>query len=151
MSRVNKFFEGHKLSHSEPRVGIIEEVKDQDVCGKWGNAMKQSSLEAEFLQTWQAIGGCPLEAEYRFHAKRRWRLDFAEPVTRIAFEIDGGVWSGGRHNRGAGYIEDCYKINAAQMDGWTVIRLTRDMLQPAYLEELAEALGLWGAEGRATK
>lgn len=109
----------------------------------------KSELEERFRITWEAIGGCPLEREVVFHPTRQWRLDFAEPTARIAFEIDGGTANGkGRHSRGEGYRKDCEKINAAQVEGWTVLRLTGEMIQPAYLEELAEAFGLWSEEKR---
>jgi hypothetical protein len=39
-------------------------------------------------------------------------------------EIEGAVWTGGRHTRGAGYIKDCEKYNEAAFNGWAVIRLT---------------------------
>jgi len=39
-------------------------------------------------------------------------------------EIEGGVWSGGRHTRGLGYAKDCEKYNNAAYDDWAVIRFT---------------------------
>lgn len=61
-------------------------------------------------------------AEHRFHPTRRWRFDFALPGDRIGIEIDGGVWTGGRHTRGAGFIKDQEKTNAAAVLGWRVLR-----------------------------
>jgi len=101
-----------------------------------------SEPEARFLQCWTAISGRVLVSEYQFHETRKWRLDFAAGPERIAFEIDGGVFSAGRHTRGAGYTEDCRKMNAAAMLGWRVFRLTPDMIQPSYLEEIRKATGL---------
>lgn len=63
-------------------------------------------------------------AEYRFHATRRWRFDFARPDIKLAIEIDGGVWTGGRHSRGAGQVKDMEKGNAAIMEGWQVLHFT---------------------------
>lgn len=62
------------------------------------------------------------EREYKFHPKRRWRFDFAWPDYRIAAEIEGGVWSGGRHTRGSGFSKDCEKYNNAVLLGWRVLR-----------------------------
>jgi len=62
--------------------------------------------------------------EYRFHNKRRWRFDFAWPEKKVAVEIEGGIWHGGRHTRGRGFQADCEKYNAASEDGWTVFRFT---------------------------
>jgi hypothetical protein len=48
------------------------------------------------------------------------------------------VWSGGRHTRGKGFIEDCNKYNEAVMLGWRVIRVTTEMVKSgeamAYIE-----------------
>ena len=62
--------------------------------------------------------------EYHFHPTRRWRFDWAWPLQRVALELEGGVWSQGRHVRGAGYERDCEKYNEAQLLGWIVIRAT---------------------------
>ena len=65
-----------------------------------------------------------LEREYRFHPTRLWRFDFAFAYRKIAIEIEGGTWSGGRHTRGSGYAEDCLKYNEAAKLGWTILRYT---------------------------
>ncbi len=62
------------------------------------------------------------QKEYKFHPKRKWRFDFADPANKVAVEIDGGVFAGGRHTRGAGFRADCEKINAAAVLGWRVLR-----------------------------
>jgi len=61
-------------------------------------------------------------AEYAFCEGRKWRFDFACPDIATAIEIDGGVWSGGRHGRGAGMLADMEKLNTAQLFGWIVLR-----------------------------
>lgn len=67
-------------------------------------------------------------AEYRFHHVRLWRFDFALPADRIGIEIDGGAFSGGRHSRGAGFREDCIKLNAAAVLGWRILRFLPEHL-----------------------
>lgn len=64
--------------------------------------------------------------ELRFHDKRRWRFDYAFPALKVAVEVDGGVWSGGRHINPAGYINDMEKLNTAASMGWLVLRITTD-------------------------
>lgn len=62
----------------------------------------------------------PVE-EFRFHTVRRWRWDLCWPERMLALEIQGGVWSGGRHTRGKGYENDCEKLNEGILAGWRVL------------------------------
>lgn len=64
--------------------------------------------------------------EHRFHPERKWRFDYAIPDLKIAVEVDGAVWTGGRHNRAAGYIADMEKLNTAASMDWLVLRFTTD-------------------------
>ena len=64
--------------------------------------------------------------EYRFHPERRWRLDFAWPERTFAVEIEGGIWTGGRHTRGKGFLGDEEKYAEAMLLGWTVYRCSTD-------------------------
>lgn len=65
--------------------------------------------------------------EFRF-SERRWRFDYAFPDSKVALEIEGGVWINGRHTRGQGYINDCEKYNRATILGWKVLRVIPNML-----------------------
>jgi hypothetical protein len=76
----------------------------------------------------QAAGIPEPVTEHRFHAERRWRFDFAWVDQRIALEVEGGVWTQGRHTRGAGFLADLQKYNAATMSGWRLIRCTPEQL-----------------------
>lgn len=62
--------------------------------------------------------------EYKFCETRKWRFDYALPDEKIAIEIEGGVYSYGRHTRGCGYIKDMEKYNEAALLGWKVLRYT---------------------------
>ena len=62
-------------------------------------------------------------AEFRFEPERRWRFDFAWPESKIALEVEGGVWSGGRHTSGKGFAADMVKYNRAVCLGWGVLRV----------------------------
>lgn len=68
------------------------------------------------------------EREYKFHATRRWRFDFAWPERKIAVEVEGGKWTRGRHQRPDGFEKDAEKYNAAALAGWFVYRVTADMI-----------------------
>lgn len=60
----------------------------------------------------------------------------------MAVEIDGGVWSGGRHVRGGGYIADCEKLAEAAILGWRVLRVpTQWVTSGAALRLIKRALG----------
>jgi hypothetical protein len=67
--------------------------------------------------------------EYRFHTTRKWRFDYAWPDKKIAIEVEGGVWTGGRHTRGAGFVADCEKYNTAAAMGWLVFRFTPQQMR----------------------
>jgi very-short-patch-repair endonuclease len=67
--------------------------------------------------------------EYRFHQTRKWRFDFAYVPQRIAIEVDGGVFVGGRHSRGSGVEDDCEKYAEALVLGWRILRVTPRMVK----------------------
>lgn len=96
----------------------------------------RSNLESKFALLWLAVQGPRLLAEVRFHEERKWRFDFAHVETRVAIEIEGGVWSGGRHVSGAGFCKDAEKYNEAAFCGWTVFRLTPDLIQMDTVQRL---------------
>lgn len=88
------------------------------------------------------LAGLPKpETEYRFHPTRRWRFDYAFPASSIAVEVDGGAFVGGRHTRGAGFVKDMEKNNAAVLRGWRVLRFTPQQVKSGEaLNVLTEAL-----------
>ena len=79
---------------------------------------------------------CPVR-EFAFHPGRRWRFDYAWPAQKVAVEVDGGAWTQGRHTRGAGFIEDQVKRNAAVLLGWRVLHCTPDRLHEACQDVVA--------------
>ena len=84
--------------------------------------MKISAIHL-ILKPYSDLIGNPL-TEYRFAPPRRCRFYYAWPGYMVAIEIEGGVWTRGRHTRAAGYRKDCEKYNRAQLIGWTVLRYT---------------------------
>ena len=87
-----------------------------------------SRLEERFFFLWQIAKGPPLEREFRFHAERRWRADFAHIESRSLIEVEGGIWVNGRHNRAAGFNADLEKYLEASLAGWRVFRLGSDQI-----------------------
>jgi hypothetical protein len=98
---------------------------------KTAPAASAASLDyAEALLIQIQLAGLPEpQREFAFHRKRKWRFDLAWPELLIAVEIEGGIWTGGRHVRGEGYEGDCEKYNEAQLAGWMVLRFTPGMIK----------------------
>lgn len=66
--------------------------------------------------------------EYKFHPVRKWRFDYAIPSALVALEVEGGIWTGGRHINPKGFLNDMEKYNTAMLMGWSVYRTTPDDL-----------------------
>lgn len=84
--------------------------------------MSISGHEAHLAFQCKALGLPAPELEHHFAKPRRWRFDLAWPDRKLAAEVDGGIWTNGRHTRGKGYEADCEKICAAGVRGWVVLR-----------------------------
>ncbi len=79
--------------------------------------------------------------EYKFHPERRWRFDYAIPEHKIALEVEGGVWTAGRHTRPQGFLGDIEKYNTATLMGWRVFRTTpTDLYRTATINLLKSAI-----------
>lgn len=86
-----------------------------------------SSGEEEFAMHCDIYTLSPIR-EYPFAVGRKWRFDFAFVNERVAVEIEGGTWNGGRHTRGSGFVKDCEKYNHAALLSWRVFRFTPSMV-----------------------
>lgn len=71
-----------------------------------------------------AVSGMTFERQYRFAPPRRWLADFASPAHRLIVEVDGGIWTNGRHTRGSGRVRDMERDNWCALNGWRVLRFT---------------------------
>ena len=81
-----------------------------------------STREVAFARAWAISGnGLEFREQFFFDITRQYRFDFAWPALRVAVEIHGGEFSGGRHGRGTGLKSDCEKMRAAQLLGWIVL------------------------------
>ena len=81
--------------------------------------------------------------EHKFHPKRRWRIDwyFEANGKKLALEVEGGVWSNGRHTRGSGYVGDMEKYNSLAMFGIHLLRVQpKDLLKLETLKMIAVVL-----------
>ncbi len=103
---------------------------------------KKHDLEGAFARQLDERGLPTPCREYRFHPTRGWRFDFAWPRAQVAVEIQGGVWVGGKHGRGAGLVEGFKKINAAAVRGWWVLQGDASMIRDgSLLDDVEAALG----------
>lgn len=100
--------------------------------------------EPEELLAWQLRAeGLTFAREHRFHESRMWRLDFWFAGAKLAVEIDGGGWVGGKHGRGDGIERDCEKASHIAMAGHRLMRVTPGQIKRGEaLKWILVALGL---------
>lgn len=90
--------------------------------------------------------GLNVVPELSFCEGRLWRMDYAFPDAKVAVEVEGGTWTGGRHTTGSGFKKDAEKYNTAASLGWLVLKATPDMLvDDDFLVILFDTLVLRGA------
>lgn len=115
----------------------------------------RSGYDAKIVLAYFESQGLPEpNTEYAFAApKRRWRFDFAWPdigwrkkgtaSQSLALEIDGGIWIGGGHNRGAQMLKTWEKENTAVCMGWRILRCQpKDLCTQATIDMVKKALAL---------
>ncbi len=79
--------------------------------------------------------------EVVFAPPRKWRFDVCWPVQKVALEVDGGIWVGGRHNRGAAMKAQWEKENTAVCMGWRILKVEpKDMCMLSTVEMLRRVL-----------
>ena len=82
------------------------------------------------------------EQEFQFNADRKWRADFHLIGMGILIEVEGGIWSNGRHTRGKGYLGDMAKYNSAQGLGYQVYRYSTEQVKSGLaIEEILKRIG----------
>lgn len=91
---------------------------------------RKADARVKDFQGWCKRNGLPEpQAELRFSPPRRWRFDWSWGHKAVALEVEGAVWVGGRHTRGAGFLADMEKYNQATILGWRVLRTTPQTLK----------------------
>ena len=69
------------------------------------------------------------EQEFLFHPTRKWRADFHIVGQKLLIEVEGGIWSNGRHTRAKGYLDDMEKYNAVQVSGYRLLRFSTEQVK----------------------
>ena len=112
----------------------------------WGESQGLSSRLEEQLDEQIKEAGLAkgMVRELRAIEGRRFRVDFCWPDHNLAVEVQGGIWTRGRHSRPMGIVKDYEKFNLLTLGGWRILLLTSmdvqsgrglEMIQDAILEE----------------
>lgn len=78
--------------------------------------------------------------EYQFHQTRKWRFDYAWPLHMLALEVEGGIWTQGRHTRGKGALADMEKYSEAAVHGWRLLYVTPEQARGPAMDLIRRAL-----------
>ena len=112
-----------------------------------GDVYHPSPLEYAFLKAYLAqrdrypAQRLPVP-EYRIAHDARNRLDFAFPFHKVAVELQGAIWTGGKYNRATGILNAAQKYNRLQLAGWRVFVL-HDTTLDRYAAGLPEVLDIY--------
>jgi hypothetical protein len=121
--------------------GIVPEAAKPRKRGK-GPSAGDNARQAILMRLALAHGLPEPWFEYQFHTERRWRFDLCWLRGRIALEIQGGIFSGGRHVQGAALLDEMEKLNEAAILGWRVLFCTPQQLESGAAFQLVHrALG----------
>jgi hypothetical protein len=85
---------------------------------------------------WLTLNKIAFVKEYKFCKERKWKIDYYLPDLNAAIEVEGGVWSGGRHINPKGFLNDIDKYNAITMAKIDLLRIDTDRLNSTYFKGL---------------
>lgn len=94
---------------------------------------------AKFEILWKSLGGEELKKEHKFAEGRRFRFDYYH-IEGIAVELEGGVWSRGRHTRPTGFLNDMEKYNLAASMGILVFRVPSHDISTKWLSPIMKTI-----------
>ena len=100
-----------------------------------------SNLELEFERMWTLFyPQIDLETEVRLIPQRKFRFDYVHSQSKVAIEINGGIYGKGGHSSIKGIQRDYEKNNLAQSLGYCVFNLSAKMINPEWLTIIAETI-----------
>lgn len=81
-----------------------------------------------------AQAGVMYAREVEFHPHRGWRFDFVFPMaaSRLALEINGGLFVQGRHIQGARLLDEYEKLSEAAILGYRVLLTTPNAVKSGH-------------------
>jgi very-short-patch-repair endonuclease len=111
-------------------------LQGEEQAKKW--KIESTTLYLQQLGYEVGLGEGIREFQFAKCLKRRYAADLAWPGHKILLELEGGVYSNGRHVRGKGYEDDCEKYSLASILGYTLIRVTYGMIETGKALELIQ-------------
>lgn len=133
--------------------GIVKRVKES--LPK--KVPRQKSYSEKVVTAFFKEQGIPEpEFEYKFHRERKWRFDLSwksfhkegykyvfTSMPNLAIEVQGGIWTAGRHNRGAAMLKEWEKLNEAAAMGWRILYIQPcDLCTTQFAQTIKRALNL---------
>jgi very-short-patch-repair endonuclease len=88
-------------------------------------------------------------SEFKGIDGRKFRFDAANPSLKVAVEIEGAIWTQGRHNRPLGMLQDMKKYNLATVNGWKILRYDTETLRKRPWELIKDVRMLCGVDDAA--
>jgi hypothetical protein len=142
------------MSHArvQTHTACAREQTSRDFWGRQFKGYAVNYNPKIILAFWADCGLPTAQVEFKFHPARKWKFDFAFGVvgarseelgdrmpgfdsdantkllaarfSPLAIEVQGAIWTGGRHSRGSGLVKEYEKMNAAAVLGWRVMYCT---------------------------
>jgi len=123
----------HKLL-SLGRVKVNSAIPNN--CKKAKKTKKVKSPKQKFENVYPILAklfikhDIPIPAlEYKFCSTRQWKIDIVWIKEKLAVEIEGGIWTGGRHINPSGFLKDVEKYNQLDIEGYDLLRFTPDQIE----------------------
>ena len=134
------------MKHSGHPASAYNAKVQAQIAAAYGNAPQQPSGAIPGERVVATMLGGPFDIatpEFRFCEGRRWRFDYAWPFVKVALEVQGGIWTAGRHVRGKALLKEWEKLNTAAAMGWRILYFQpKDLRSPATIGMIRRALGL---------
>jgi hypothetical protein len=108
---------------------LVKSAKKQ----KDGHRIKR--IHSQFTD-WLNANKIAYVKEYKFCNDRKWLIDYYLPELNLAIEVEGGIWTAGRHINPKGFLKDMEKYNAITLHNIKLLRIDTDRLNSAYFKQL---------------
>jgi len=138
-----------------PSMGLISGALTPKTPNRSSKPSQNGYNKAVVLAYFKEMGIPKPEFEYRFNPDRKWAFDLAWPniledgvlsvkeARLLAVEVQGGLFSSGRHNRGAAMLKEYEKTNCAAEMGWHILHFQpSELCMNSTAESIKRALGL---------